>query len=215
MLSRLRSWWTVSLQAQETNEKCLLCQLLVTWAHLRTYVCSGWINLHWMASREKEQVKVLAMPLRPPYSHFPLNARPSTTTTSPFSANESHLQAHTRGMSDPLHQTSMSPSCNLCPIIHFQPDFFEHMNLYNEACKCFYRNRGNGEILHAHNKGFKNVFIFYCEILVFLRWRVKRSQAAVLVRHMVPACEVLEEAAAGLKLLVSQSLSHMMPGLWC
>lgn len=36
MLTRLRSQWTMSLKAQETNEAGLLCQLLVTWALLGT-----------------------------------------------------------------------------------------------------------------------------------------------------------------------------------
>lgn len=36
MLTRLRSQWTMSPKAQETNEAGLLCQLLVTWALLGT-----------------------------------------------------------------------------------------------------------------------------------------------------------------------------------
>lgn len=60
------------------------------------------------------------------------------------------------------------------------------------------------------------ILFFYAHVFsslpVCFRLR-ERSPGCFWIPHMVYACEVLEEAAAGLKMLVCQALSALMSGL--
>lgn len=73
------------------------------------------------------------------------------------------------------------------------------------------KKRCSGELLHAQSVDLCcSAYIYFFSLLVYCSLLRKKFQD---VHCMVYACELLEEAAAGLKLHVCQSLSHMMSGL--